>query len=403
MIDKQDSNVEECSHNKKLAVYTSARFGVEHVAQNIVKQIANTGVEVSYYTTPSNDIPDAVTGRTLTPGWTGSAIDRVDGSFLYRPTVLLLRNILFWRQAFRHASNKHKAFDAIWFNGPHPLVWGRNKEVTASSPIAEKSLVTLHGPVYLGEQRKSVDSIYYQFREQAHERALDQCRSNISVVGPHIYDQVTSINPPTDVIQIGNGVDTSTFRPNIDTHAVSDLIDQTDSATTFLSLGRLTEQKRPFRMIDVYNHLSAQIDNTHLLVAGTGEKRDELERYVEKNDVKGVEFLGFVSEEFKHQLYAYADVFIQMSKYEGGYPPLTIAEAMSAGTAIVASDILDHKIVTRANCGVLIDHKMDLPDDLEDFVESISYYQSNSREYAMEHLDWEEKRVDYLDCLFDSV
>lgn len=403
MTNIEYSGTGERFQGKTLAVYTSAKFGVEYVAQNIVNKISENGVEVTYHTTPSNSVPNTVTGNTLTPGWTETAINHVHDTALYRPTVLLLRNILFWRSAFQHASRNHDAYDAIWFNGPHPLAWGWNDEVTASSLIAEKSLVTLHGPVYVGEQRQSLDSAYYKFREYAHERALKRCQSNISVVGPHIFDQVTSLDPPTEVTLIGNGVDTSTFRPDLNTDSITEKIDQPDSDTTFLSLGRLTEQKRPFRMIDVYERMSEDTDSSTLLVAGTGEKKRELEEYVDENNVNHVEFLGYVSEDIKRQLYAYADVFLQMSKYEGGYPPLTIAEAMSAETAIVASDIRDFEVVNTADCGILLN-----PEDVKKFdrfvgfFDNIQKYQRKSREYAVEELDWGERYRKYLHLLFKT-
>ena len=83
-----------------------------------------------------------------------------------------------------------------------------------------------------------------------------------------------------------------------------------------------------------------------LLVAGTGPLGKEARRYVATRRLKGVEFLGRVSDEEKAQLFRTADVYA--SPATGGESfGIVLLEAMAAGAPIVASDIHGYKGVVR--------------------------------------------------------
>ena len=72
----------------------------------------------------------------------------------------------------------------------------------------------------------------------------------------------------------------------------------------------------------------------------------EARRYVATRRLRGVEFLGRVSDEEKAQLFRTADVYV--SPATGGESfGIVLLEAMAAGTAIVASDIHGYKGVVR--------------------------------------------------------
>ena len=58
-----------------------------------------------------------------------------------------------------------------------------------------------------------------------------------------------------------------------------------------------------------------------------------------------------------HQdLYACADYYIMTSKYEGGMPPLTLAEAMASELSCIVSDIPNLGIVRDADCGIILNY-----------------------------------------------
>jgi glycosyltransferase involved in cell wall biosynthesis len=102
----------------------------------------------------------------------------------------------------------------------------------------------------------------------------------------------------------------------------------------FVAAGRLSYQK-------YYQFLLARIrdvSQAHLVIAGDGEDRAELEAFIEAHALKSRVFLlGAISQADVVDLYAAADIFIQTSRYEG--QSNATLEAMHAGLPILVSDI----------------------------------------------------------------
>lgn len=109
-------------------------------------------------------------------------------------------------------------------------------------------------------------------------------------------------------------------------------LDPTDALV--IAIGRLTAQKRHQLLIDSMKGLPG----THLLIAGEGEDRPDLERRIFSSDLQNrVRLLGNVSPDEVGRLLLAADVFAMASEFEG--LSLALVEAMAAGLPIVASDI----------------------------------------------------------------
>lgn len=102
-----------------------------------------------------------------------------------------------------------------------------------------------------------------------------------------------------------------------------------------LGAGRLTPQKDFGTLVRAFDSVRETTPNARLLVVGSGEKREELERLVDRFDLRpSVEFVGYVE-----NLYAVmnaADVFVLSSRWEGF--GIVLVEAMAAGTPVVATD-----------------------------------------------------------------
>jgi len=103
-------------------------------------------------------------------------------------------------------------------------------------------------------------------------------------------------------------------------------------------------------------------------------------------------------------LYACADYYIMTSKYEGGMPPLTLAEAMASGLPCIVSDIPNLAIVKDADCGTIVDFT-DLSVALNDILDYLKLdhhsHGVNARNFATSSLDWEIITEDYLQALKD--
>lgn len=97
-----------------------------------------------------------------------------------------------------------------------------------------------------------------------------------------------------------------------------------------LTVGRLEEYKGHQHAIRGLPRL----DGYDLLIAGSGPYREELERVARVEGVPGrVDFLGYVDDERLMSLYAGAEVFLNLSRFEAY--GMTVAEALAAGTPCV--------------------------------------------------------------------
>jgi glycosyltransferase involved in cell wall biosynthesis len=102
-----------------------------------------------------------------------------------------------------------------------------------------------------------------------------------------------------------------------------------------LFAGRLHPQKDPLLLIDAYAHLNQP--KVHLLMAGTGELKPELEAKIDALGLsKQVTILGAVTQEKLAALHQISDVFVLSSVYEG--LPFAVLEALSCGTPVVTTN-----------------------------------------------------------------
>lgn len=98
-------------------------------------------------------------------------------------------------------------------------------------------------------------------------------------------------------------------------------------------VGRLTEQKNQFRILDVAERLDG--DRFSFRIAGDGPLRDELTAAARERGLDNVTFEGAVPSvpAFLSEL----DVYVQPSVHEGLC--ITVLEAMAAGLPVVGSDV----------------------------------------------------------------
>jgi phosphatidylinositol alpha-1,6-mannosyltransferase len=104
-----------------------------------------------------------------------------------------------------------------------------------------------------------------------------------------------------------------------------------------LFFGGLKARKNLFLLLEVWRRVVAERPDARLLVAGGGALLPSLRAEAERQGLSGsVAFTGYVPEADKVAHYNLADVFLFPSAMEGF--GLTVAEAMSCGRPVVASD-----------------------------------------------------------------
>jgi len=104
-----------------------------------------------------------------------------------------------------------------------------------------------------------------------------------------------------------------------------------------LYLGGLKPRKNLAGLLDCWREVARERADAHLVMAGSGPLRGELERRAAALGLDGrVTFTGYVAEEEKVDHYNLADVFLFPSELEGfGF---SVAESMACGRPVVASD-----------------------------------------------------------------
>ncbi len=186
----------------------------------------------------------------------------------------------------------------------------------------------------------------YEFGSKVMKGEAARLHGRIAVSGAakHFIDRYF----PGEYKVIPNGVDVDRFRRAVP------LARWQDGTRNILFVGRFEPRKGLLELLKGFRILRKTGCECRLLVVGTGPLGKEARRYIATRRLKGVEFLGRVSDEEKAQLFRTADVYV--SPATGGESfGIVLLEAMAAGTAIVASDIHGYKgVVRRGREGLLV-------------------------------------------------
>lgn len=144
------------------------------------------------------------------------------------------------------------------------------------------------------------------------------------------------------VTVIHNAVDIEKFRFNEEEKEKIRKELNIEDKLVFGNVGRFTEQKNHTFLIDIFNEIYKSNNNAVLLLAGTGEKEEEIKEKVKRLGINdAVKFLGF--REDVDQLMSAMDVFLLPSLYEG--LPVVAVEAQAAGLpSFVSKDVITEEV-----------------------------------------------------------
>lgn len=102
-------------------------------------------------------------------------------------------------------------------------------------------------------------------------------------------------------------------------------------------VGRISMQKNPLRLIDIFEAVHQKCPEAILLSVGNGEMMDEYRAYIEQKGLKDAVMCLGVRKDIAEILQA-ADVFLFPSLYEG--LGIAVLEAQAAGLPCVISDVI---------------------------------------------------------------
>jgi glycosyltransferase involved in cell wall biosynthesis len=117
-------------------------------------------------------------------------------------------------------------------------------------------------------------------------------------------------------------------------------------------VARLCRQKQPDVMATVLKKIRDGGLGFVCLVAGEGDYRAWLEKFVAKHRLDQIKLLGALPSEQVRELLAISDVYFMPSENEG--IALTLFEAMSMGVPALAADVGGQAELVSADCGILI-------------------------------------------------
>jgi glycosyltransferase involved in cell wall biosynthesis len=362
--------------------------GIAYMVQAVTKHIS-CGMDEITICSPSG--PDIVVGKR---------------SYIHHFGVFGLLH--YWVQVYRYIRKNGENFELFWYHNPFFLFFPKNLP----------SLVTFHS-TYRGEYLNQVWSgnlsRFYKLLAQwieawcIHGIPRD---SRITCVGPALAEEIQAIRGVAgDVLVIPNGVDVSVFYPAIpDKGVFRERLGIPDGSPVVLFLGRLTSQKDPCSLLPVFRCLQKQDPPVSLIIGGRGELSGHLQQEVVELGLSRVHIIGYVDDADLPSLYRTADFFIMPSRYEGGSPPLSLAQALASGLPAIVPDIPCFDFITKAACGIQVSFSdvagaarkigtfiagfRGLPEGKREIRQAKNEYTLsalNARRYAVEILDW--KRI----------
>ncbi len=133
-------------------------------------------------------------------------------------------------------------------------------------------------------------------------------------------------------------------------------------------MGRFSIEKRPFDFLKIALALSKR-KNIKFFMAGDGPLMSDMKKYVKKNNLDKVEFLGFVEPE---DILKKSDILVITSDIEGF--PMAAIEAMSMKNIVVSTNVGElNKLIIDGENGYLINDV----GDIKKFIQKISYLLDN--------------------------
>lgn len=338
--------------------------GIANVAYNVVRELEGIGVEC----------------KVCSP--TGPDIKLGNSAHIKKYGIMGM--LQYWHQVSRYF--KTNDYDIAWLH--NPLFLGQN-------PF-NKYLVTMHVTLNGVSSRKVSNSLFLRQYKHISAKIESYCLNRFapstkySCVSQTVCNELESMGLPEKRITcIPNGVDIARFCPTDNKGAIRSKFGLSKDDTVLLSVGRLTHQKQPYTMIEVFSHLEKELGDVTLCIAGKGELFEGTKNLAEKMGLRKVLFLGYVDDRDLPDLYACSDYYIMTSKYEG--LPLTLLEAMASGLPCIVSDIPNLGIVRDADCGIILNYG-DVSAASDRILDYISNehpdHSQNARRYALEQLDW---------------
>jgi len=152
---------------------------------------------------------------------------------------------------------------------------------------------------------------------------------------------------------IPNGIDVEHFSPD-----VAPIEEFCDGKQNILFVGRLERRKGLNYLIKAYLQVKREIPNSRLIVVGPGRRpRKKYEKWIMRNGLRDVVFVGYVPYAELPRYYKTADIFCSPATGRESFG-IVLLEAMAIGKPVVASNIDGYaSVITHGEEGLLVPPK----------------------------------------------
>lgn len=191
---------------------------------------------------------------------------------------------------------------------------------------------------------------------------------------------------------VRNLIDLKKFKYNeINRKKIRDELNINDDNFVFGVVGRITDQKNPYLIIDFFKKISGNNKSSSLLWVGDGDLKENVIQYVYNNNIDNTYFIGEVKN--VEDYYSSFDAFILLSKYEG--MGIVFVEAQASGLITFASenvpiDVFETKLIHTINTTKMEKSYLVVQDSLKELTKDRvywnSYLQKNSK-FSTENLE----------------
>ena len=304
--------------------------------------------------------------------------------------------LFFWLKFSRYI--RKRKFDVVWMH--NPFVFSKLKN--------RNKVITMHSTKYGNKIYGMKPRTYYYIVSIIEKICLNRIKDNaiFTGVGKNVCQELIEIGIEKDkIVYILNGVNTNKFQKHKNKKKIRNLFRIPKDKIILLNIGRVTDQKQPLKLLDFFSRLEKLNKRLFLVIAGSGNLLEKTKEKSKELEIQNIRFLGYIDEKDKPLLYSCSDYFIVASKYEGGQPILTLAEAMSSGLPSIVSDIKNLKIVEEIDAGIVIDFNNIEPNVkkvhkflLDSNYESLS---KNAIKYVKEKWDWQIIIKKYIKIFFN--
>ena len=301
---------------EKVLVYgmTSNPGGIESYLINLLKYAKENGVQLDFIT----DFPEIAYEKI---------IREYGGEIYYIPPKG--KKLLAHWLCFYKILKKHREYKIIYFN-----VLNAGAAFTAVIPWVLKRKIVIHS--HNGE----TDQKQLQRLSRPILNLMTDERIACSKVAAEFMFGTRSLKK-NNILIVPNAIDIDKyeFKQQICKKVRDEM--NLNGKLVICHIGRLTEQKNPLRLLEIFKTVLQKEKEAVLLSVGTGEMEKEVHDYAMKLEIQdSVRFLG--KRDDVSELLQGSDVFVLPSKYEG--LPIVAIEAQASGIPSVLSSTISKEV-----------------------------------------------------------